>query len=129
MFAVFVGRALLTTLSFFSRLHADIITSFKLINIPEAAYKNPFKCDYGIGQQRCYTVQRCYTGTMFTRPFSSRPNVKEEKVWLRETSLVLNTLKQRFHLFNCSLNCISKGKLLTGRLVIVLQMHQIFSCK
>jgi len=22
---------------------------------------------------------------MFTRPFSSRPNVKEEKVWLRET--------------------------------------------
>ena len=54
------------------------ITLFKLINIPEAAHKNPFKCDYGIGQQRCYT--------MFTRPFSSGPNVKEEKVWLRETN-------------------------------------------
>jgi len=77
VFAVFVGRTFLTTLSSFSRLHADIITSFKLINIPKAAYKNPFKCDYEIGQQRCYT--------MFTRPFSSRPNVKEEKVWLRET--------------------------------------------
>ena len=78
VFAVFVGRTLLTILSSFSRLHADIITSFKLINIPEAAYKNPSKCDYGIGQQRYYT--------MFTRPFSSRPNVKE-KVWPRETIL------------------------------------------
>ena len=31
----------------FSRLHSDVITSFKLINISEAAHKNPFKCDMG----------------------------------------------------------------------------------
>ena len=73
-----VGRTFFTTLSSFSGLHASIVMSFKLINIPETTHKNPFKCDYGIGQQRCYT--------MFTRPFSSRPNVKEENVWLRETS-------------------------------------------
>jgi len=58
VFAVFVGRVFLTTLSSFSRLHAGIITSFKLINIPEAAHNQVL--------------------------FSSRPNVKEEKVWLRE---------------------------------------------
>ena len=48
----------------FSRLHAGIITSFKLINIPEAAHENPFKCDMGQASRDaifiifiCFTVQ------------------------------------------------------------------------
>ena len=63
----------------FSRLHADIITSFKLINIPEVAHKNPFKCDMGQANSDAILCS--------PDPFSSRPNVKEEKICLRETSV------------------------------------------
>jgi len=47
VFTVFVDRTFLTTLSSFLKLHFGVITSFKLINIPEAAHKNPFKRDMG----------------------------------------------------------------------------------
>ena len=67
------GPCIPTTLSSFSRLHSGIITSFKLINIPDAAHKNPFK--YDMGQAKSDAI------------LCSPPNVKEEKVWLRETML------------------------------------------
>jgi len=66
----------------FSRLHADIITSFKLINIPEVAHKNPFKCDYGIGQQRCYIYIYYVHQTLF---FPSQCKRRKGKAFGKES--------------------------------------------